>query len=177
VVMKLLSPDILHKSEVGGVLLDVGNEDAVRASYERLMWNAAENAPGARVTGVLVARQISGAVEVALGISRDPVFGPVVMVGLGGVFIEIFADVAFRRCPVDAAQAEAMIRSLRGFPLLDGARGRPKADVAALAQALVALSRFAAAAGPRLTSAEINPLLVLPAGQGAFAADAVIEMA
>jgi acyl-CoA synthetase (NDP forming) len=177
VVMKLLSPDILHKSEVGGVLLDVGDEDAVRASYERLMWNAAENAPGARVTGVLVARQISGAVEVALGISRDPVFGPVVMVGLGGVFIEILRDVALRRCPVDVTEAEAMIRSLRGFPLLDGARGRPRADVPALARALSALSAFAMAAGERLASVDVNPVLVLPEGQGAWAADAVIELA
>jgi hypothetical protein len=177
VVMKLLSPDILHKSEVGGVLLDVGDEDAVRVSYERLMWNAAENAPGARVTGVLVARQISGAVEVALGISRDPVFGPVVMVGLGGVFIEILRDVALRRCPVDVTEAEAMIRSLRGFPLLDGARGRPRADVPALARALSALSAFAMAAGERLASVDVNPVLVLPEGQGAWAADAVIELA
>ncbi|HEY8611032.1 MAG TPA: acetate--CoA ligase family protein [Roseomonas sp.] len=177
VVMKLLSPDILHKSEVGGVMLDVADEAAVRAHYERLMWNAAENAPGARVTGVLVARQIRGAVEVALGITRDPVFGPVAMVGLGGVFIEVLRDVALRRCPVDVGEAEAMIRSLRGFPLLDGARGRPRADVPALARALSALSAFAVAAGPGLASVDVNPVLVLPEGQGAFAADAVIELA
>jgi acyl-CoA synthetase (NDP forming) len=98
------------------------------------------------------------------------------MVGLGGVFIEILKDVAFRRCPFDPAQAEAMIRSLKGFPLLDGARGKPKADVKALAESLAALSRFAVAAGPRLASVDVNPMLVLPAGQGAFAADAVIEI-
>jgi acyl-CoA synthetase (NDP forming) len=177
VVAKILSPDILHKSEMGGVLLGLGDAGAVRQGYATLMQRAQAHAPGARIDGVLVAKQVTGGTEIALGVVRDPVFGPMAMVGLGGVFIEIFADVAFRRCPVDATQAEAMIRSLRGFPLLDGARGRPKADVAALAQALVALSRFAAAAGPRLASAEINPLLVLPAGQGAFAADAVIEMA
>ncbi|MBP0446399.1 acetate--CoA ligase family protein [Roseomonas sp. SSH11] len=177
VVMKLLSPDILHKSEIGGVMLNVADEEAVRANYERLMWNAAENAPKARVTGVLVARQVSGAVEVALGILRDPVFGPVAMVGLGGVFIEVLRDVALRRCPVDVAEAEAMIRSLRGFPLLDGARGRPRADVPALAWALSALSAFAVAAGERLVSVDVNPVLVLPEGQGAWAADAVIELA
>ncbi|MGK7870070.1 acetate--CoA ligase family protein [Falsiroseomonas sp. E2-1-a20] len=177
VVAKILSPDILHKSEMGGVLLGLGHADAVRAGFATLMQRARAHAPEARIDGVLVAKQVTGGVEIALGVVRDPVFGPMAMVGLGGVFIEIFKDVAFRRCPVDAGQAEAMIRSLRGFPLLDGARGKPKADVAALAQALVALSRFAAAAGPRLASAEINPLLVLPAGQGAFAADAVIEVA
>jgi acetate---CoA ligase (ADP-forming) len=125
---------------------------------------------------VLIAKQVKGAVEMALGIARDPVFGPVAMVGLGGVFIEILKDVAFRRCPFTEAQAEAMIRSLKGFPLLDGARGRPKADVPALAAALAALSRFAAAADDRLLAVDINPLLVLPEGQGAFAADAVIEV-
>jgi acyl-CoA synthetase (NDP forming) len=176
VVMKLLSPDILHKSEVGGVVLNVADEDAVRENYDHLMRNAARNAPGARVTGILVARQITGAVEMALGITRDPVFGPIAMVGLGGVFIEVLRDVALRRCPVDLVEAEAMIRSLRGFPLLDGARGRPRADVPALARILSALSAFAVAAGDGLTSVDINPVLVLPEGQGAFAADAVIEL-
>jgi acyl-CoA synthetase (NDP forming) len=176
VVAKLLSPDILHKSEIGGVLLDLGDEAAVQAGFATLLARAAERAPGARVDGVLAARQVRGAVEIALGVTRDPVFGPVAMVGLGGVFIEVFRDVAFRRCPVDEAQAEGMIRALRGFPLLDGARGRPRADVPALARALVALSRFAAAAGPRLLSAEINPLMVLPEGEGVLAADAVIEL-
>jgi acyl-CoA synthetase (NDP forming) len=176
VVAKILSPDILHKSEMGGVLLGLGDAGAVRDAFATLMQRARAHAPEARIDGVLVAKQVTGGVEIALGVVRDPVFGPIAMVGLGGVFIEIFKDVAFRRCPVDATQAEAMIRSLRGFALLDGARGKPKADVAALARSLVALSRFAAAAGPRLASAEINPLLVLPAGQGAFAADAVIEL-
>jgi hypothetical protein len=123
---------------------------------------------------VLVARQVKDAVEMAIGVVRDPVFGPVAMVGLGGVFIEVFRDVAFRRCPVGAAEAEAMIRGLRGFALLDGARGRPKADVTALSRALAALSRFGTL--PRVASAEVNPLMVLPAGQGALAADAVIEL-
>ncbi|WP_027284808.1 acetate--CoA ligase family protein [Rubritepida flocculans] len=177
VVMKILSPDILHKSEIGGVLLDVADEAAVREGFATLMARAAEHAPGARLEGVLVARQIKGAVEMALGLLRDPVFGPVAMVGLGGVFIEVLKDVAFRRCPFGVAEAEAMIRSLKGFPLLDGARGRPRADVAALAEALSRLSAFGAAAGERLVSVDINPFFVLPAGEGGFAADAVIELA
>jgi acyl-CoA synthetase (NDP forming) len=177
VVLKLLSPDILHKSEIGGVLLNVADEASVRTGFATLLARAAERAPGARVDGVLVAKQVSGAVEMAAGVVQDPVFGPVVMVGLGGVFIEVFRDVAFRRCPVSEEDAAQMIRSLRGFPLMDGARGKPKADVAALARAVAALSRFGAAAGPRLLSAEINPLMVLPDGEGALAADAVIELA
>ncbi|PZW45865.1 6-carboxyhexanoate-CoA ligase [Humitalea rosea] len=176
VVMKILSPDILHKSEIGGVLLGVADEEAVRAGFARIMERATAAAPKARIEGVLVARQISGGVEIAMGILRDPVFGPVAMVALGGIFIEIFKDTAFRRCPFGVEEAETMIRSLRGFPLLDGARGRPVADVPALAAALSVLSRFAAGAGPTLLGVDVNPMLVLPAGQGAWAADAVIEI-
>jgi len=177
VVLKILSPDILHKSEIGGVLLDVADAAAVRAGFATLLARAAAHAPGARIEGVLVAKQIKGAVEMALGVFRDPVFGPVAMVGLGGIFIEVLKDFCLARCPFDAAQAEAMIRSLRGFAVLDGARGKPRADVAALARALSALSAFAAAAGPKLLSVDVNPLLVLPAGEGCFAADAVVEVA
>ena len=177
VVMKILSPDILHKSEIGGVLLDVADEAAVREGFATLMTRAAERAPGARIEGALVAKQIKGAVEMALGLFRDPVFGPVAMVGLGGIFIEVLKDVAFRRCPFGVEEAEAMIRSLKGFPLLDGARGRPKADVKALAQALANLSAFGVAAGDRLTSVDINPFFVLPEGEGGYAADAVLEIA
>ena len=174
VVMKILSPDIAHKSEIGGVLLDVADEAGVRTGFATLLERAAARAPAARIEGVLVARQIKGAVEMALGIFQDPVFGPVAMVGLGGIFIEVLKDVAFRRCPFDATEAGRMIRGLRGFPLLDGARGRPKADVAGLARALSALSSFAVAAGPRLRAVDVNPLLVLPVG--AYAADAVVEL-
>ncbi|HZF76460.1 MAG TPA: acetate--CoA ligase family protein, partial [Acetobacteraceae bacterium] len=176
VVQKILSPDILHKTEIGGVLLGLADEAAVREGFATLMERAAARAPGARVEGVLVAKQVTGAVEMALGLTRDPVFGPVAMVGLGGVFIEVFADVALHRCPVDMATAERMVRSLRGFPLLDGARGRPRADLDALCRALVTLSEFGAGAGPRLRAVDVNPLLVLPEGQGALAADAVIEL-
>jgi acyl-CoA synthetase (NDP forming) len=176
VVLKILSPDILHKSEMGGVLLDVADADAVRHGFAALLDRARHHAPAARIEGVLVAKQVKGAVEMALGVIRDPVFGPVAMVGLGGIFIEVLKDVSFRRCPFGPEEAERMIRSLRGFPLLDGVRGRPRADVPALARALSALSTFAASAGPRLLSVDVNPMLVLPEGQGCFAADAVIEV-
>ncbi len=176
VVLKILSPDILHKSEIGGVLLDVADAAAVRQGYVTLLERAHQHAPTARIEGVLVAKQIKGAVEMAMGILRDPVFGPVAMVGLGGIFIEVLKDFCLHRCPFDTAQAERMIRSLKGFPLLDGARGRPKADVAALAKALSALSAFAVAAGPRLAGVDVNPVLVLPQGQGCYAADAVVEV-
>jgi acyl-CoA synthetase (NDP forming) len=173
VVLKLASPDIAHKSEIGGVILGLHDAGAVRAAHATLLDRARANAPHARITGVLAATQLAG-VECILGISRDPVFGPVAMVGLGGIFTEIFHDVAHQLCPFGAPEAVALIRGLRGFPLLDGARGRPKARVAALADALARLSVFAHQAGPRLAAVDINPIIVTP--DGAFAADAVIEL-
>ena len=176
VVMKILSPDILHKSEIGGVLLNVSDAGAVRDGFGLLLERAKAAVPTAKLEGVLVAKQLQGGVECILGIHRDPVFGPVAMFGLGGIFVEILKDVVFRRCPFGADVAEQMIRSIKGAPLLLGARGRPKADVKALAETLARLSAFAVAAGPRLQSIDLNPVFAMPEGQGAFAVDAVIEV-
>ncbi len=176
VVMKILSADILHKSEIGGVLLDVDSEDAVRAGFATLMQRAKAAAPNAKVDGVLVAKQLKGGVECILGITRDPVFGPVAMFGLGGIFVEVMKDVVFRRAPFGPDVAEEMIRSIKGAPLLMGARGRKPADIKALADMLSRLSAFAAAAGPDLASIDLNPVFAMPDGEGAFAVDAVIEV-
>jgi acetate---CoA ligase (ADP-forming) len=176
VVMKILSPDILHKSEIGGVLLGLGDAAAARAGHAALIARARDACPRARLEGVLVAREISGAVECILGVHRDPCFGPIAMFGLGGVFVEVLGDVVFRRCPFDEVGARQMIGSVRGAALLHGARGRRPADVTALARMFSRLSAFAASAGPRLCSLDLNPVLVLPDGAGAFVADAVIEI-
>jgi acyl-CoA synthetase (NDP forming) len=176
VVMKILSPDITHKSEIGGVLLNVADRAAVRDGYDLLIARAKRAAPQARIEGVLVAKQLQGGVECILGIHRDPVFGPIAMFGLGGIFVEVMKDVVFRRCPFGDDVAEQMIRSIKGAPLLLGARGRPKADIRALAHMLARLSAFAAAAGPRLLSIDLNPVFAMPEGTGAFAVDAVIEV-
>jgi acyl-CoA synthetase (NDP forming) len=176
IVMKILSPDILHKSEIGGVLLDITDADAVRSGFALLLERAKAAAPTARVEGVLVAKQLKGGVECILGIHRDPVFGPMAMFGLGGIFVEVLQDVVFRRCPFGPGTAEAMIRSIKGAPLLLGARGRKKADVRALAEMLSRLSAFAVGAGDRLRSIDLNPVFAMPEGEGAFAADAVIEV-
>ena len=176
VVMKILSPDILHKSEIGGVLLDVADIAAVRNGFDLLLERARKAAPSARIEGVLVAKQLKGGVECILGIHRDPVFGPIAMFGLGGIFVEVLKDVVFRRAPFGADIAEQMIRSIKGAPLLLGARGRKPVDVKALAAMLARLSAFAAAAGPHLASIDLNPVFAMPEGEGAFAADAVIEV-
>jgi len=177
VVMKVLSPDILHKSDIGGVKLDIRDPDGVQSAFAAIMASVAEEAPDARVTGVLVARQMTGGVECFMGISRDPTFGPVAVFGLGGIFVEILKDVAVRQCPFDEAAAREMILSIRAAAILKGARSRPPADVVALAAMLSRLSRFAIAAGPGLRSVDLNPVLAMPQGQGAFALDAVLEIA
>jgi acyl-CoA synthetase (NDP forming) len=176
VVMKIVSADILHKSEIGGVLLNIADADAAAAGFETLMARAQAAMPQARREGVLVVKQMQGGVECIIGIHRDPVFGPVAMFGLGGVFVEVLRDVVLRLCPFGEAEAEAMIRAIKGLPLLTGARGRPPADIKALAAALARLSVFAHEAGPRLRAIEINPIIAMPEGKGAFALDAVIEL-
>ena len=176
VVMKILSPDILHKSEIGGVVLNVTSDDQVGENFSLLMQRARAAVPQARLDGVLVAKQLSGGVECILGVHQDPVFGPVAMFGLGGIFVEVLQDVVLHRCPFGVDVAEKMIRSIRGAPLLLGARGRPPVDIQALAQTLSRLSAFAVSAGPTLQSIDLNPVLAMPEGQGAYAVDAVIEI-
>jgi acyl-CoA synthetase (NDP forming) len=176
VVMKIVSSDILHKSEIGGVLLNIDDEAGVREGFALLILRGKTAAPHARLDGVLVAKQLNGGVECILGIHQDPVFGPVAMFGLGGIFVEILQDVVLHRCPFGPDVAEKMIRSIKGAPLLLGARGRPVADIKALSEMLSQLSAFAVAAGPRLQSIDLNPVLAMPQGQGAYAVDAVIEV-
>ena len=174
VVMKVVSADITHKSDVGGVVLDIRDEDAAAHAYDRIVAAVAKAAPQARIQGVLVAPMVRGGVECILGARRDPVLGPVVMVGAGGVNVELLGDVALRLAPVTIEQAREMIGELKAAALLRGFRGAPAADVAALAEAIVRLSRFAMAAGDTLDSVELNPVAVLPEGQGALALDAVL---
>jgi len=171
-VLKIVSPDITHKSDVGGVVLNLASAEAVRRAYDEVTAGVGRAVPGARIAGCLVAPMVTGGVEIILGAQWDPAFGPVVMLGLGGIFVEAMKDVTFRLAPFDEVEARRMIGELRALPVLKGLRGRPPADLAALAEALVRLSRFAAAQGPALQSLDINPFLVLP--KGAMALDAVI---
>lgn len=174
IVMKIVSPDILHKSEIGGVLLNVADEAAVREGFATLMERGRTHAPDARLDGVLLAPMVKDGVETILGVVRDPVFGPVVMFGLGGIFVEVLKDVTFRVAPFGLDVAREMIREVKGFPLLDGARGRPPADVEALAAALAQLSSFAHANADSMETIDVNPFLVRPRGQGGVAVDALI---
>lgn len=170
VALKLISPDILHKTDIGGVLLNVPDEAAAGAGFETIVARAHAAHPGAHVRGVQVQQMVSGGQEVIVGVKRDPTFGPLVMFGLGGVYVEALADVSFRLAPLTAADAEALIDEVRAAKLLAGLRGAPPADRAALADALVRIGQLAAD-HPEIAELDINPLLVLPAGQGVMAVD------
>lgn len=172
--IKVVSPDILHKTDVGGVALGVPAKEVAEA-VRTMRATVSCAAPTARLDGFLITPMLTGGVECLLGVHSDPLFGPVVVFGLGGVTVEIYKDVTTRMAPVTKDAALDMIRAIRGFPVLDGFRGRPKADVAALANAIVALSRLADANRDHVKTLEVNPLLVLPEGQGVIALDAVIE--
>ena len=174
VALKIVSRDIAHKTEIGGVVLDVASGSAAAQAYEAIVAAAARHAPQARIDGVALAPMARGGVELIVGARQDPVFGPVVLVGLGGIHVEVLRDVALRVGAVDLAEARRMLAELKGHALLAGARGRPPADLDAAAQAIAALSVYAAANAGRFESIEINPLLVRPVGQGAVALDALI---
>jgi len=174
VVLKIASEDIAHKTEIGGVALNLPDDAAVREAYERVMANAKQHAPQARLDGVLVAPMVRGGVELIAGVSRDPVFGPVVMVGLGGIYAEILKDVAVQVAPVSEDEALRMIRSLKMFPLLDGARGQAKADVRAAARTVARLSDFACRHAQDVAEIDMNPILVKPEGEGVLVLDALM---
>jgi acyl-CoA synthetase (NDP forming) len=175
VVLKVVSADIPHKSDIGGVVLGVAGEAEARAAYDAIMRNVAYAAPAAAIEGVLVAPQIGAGIEMILGSVRDATFGPCVMLGMGGIFAEAMGDRVLRLAPVDRRQALEMIGALKGASLLlKGARGRQPADLDALADAVVALSRLAAAGADWLDSVDINPLIVRAQGQGAVAVDALV---
>ena len=172
VVVKLLSPDILHKSDIGGVRLSLRSASEVQRAYQEIVAAGREASPEADIRGCLIAPMVHGGVETILGVQRDPVFGPVVMFGLGGIFVEALEDVTFRVAPFDVAEAHAMIREINAYPILTGLRGQAPSDIDALAEALAALSRFANANAEALQSLDVNPFVVLP--KGAVALDGVL---
>lgn len=172
-VLKIVSADIAHKTEYGLIRLKLQDRTAVGDAFEDVMTKA-KALPGVRIDGVTLEPMVPGGVELLVGVTRDPIFGPMLTVGLGGVFTELMGDVRHALLPVDEVQAQGMVRGLKGFALLDGFRGSPKADVDAAARAIAAVSDAVLAAGPRLREVEINPLLVMPVGQGAVAIDALV---
>jgi acyl-CoA synthetase (NDP forming) len=172
--MKIQSRDIPHKSEVGGVRVDIATLDEALAAYDRLLERARHHRPDAELQGVLVSPMAKKGVEIIVGTMLDPTFGPMIMVGLGGITTELFKDVIWRPAPVSAAEATAMLGALKAAPLLNGFRGAPKADVPALAQLIAQISQLAAGLKGDVAEIEINPVLVHPLGEGVTIVDALV---
>jgi acetyl-CoA synthetase (ADP-forming) len=170
--LKIVSPDILHKSDIGGVELNVAGDAEAEAAYERITRRVRERLPEARLDGVLVEEMASGGIEVVASVTRDPQLGPVLMVGLGGLWVELLRDVSFRLVPVDRADVVEMLGELQAAPVLSGARGGVAVDRDALVDALLALNDLSRELGEDVREVEINPLMV--SSHGVSAIDAVI---
>ncbi len=177
VVLKVDSSDIPHKTEAGGVRLGLRDAAEVRAAHDAILASARAYAPGARIAGTVVQEMVRGGVEVIVGVTYDAQLGPTLLYGTGGVTVEVYQDVALRHCPVSPAEARAMVAEVKGSRLLEGFRGQPRADVEALVDALVRVSHLAVQLQGRVAELDINPLLVLPAGQGVKAVDALVVVA
>jgi acyl-CoA synthetase (NDP forming) len=175
VAIKIQSPDISHKTEAKAVRLGITGEPELAAAYVEVLANARAYNPKAKIDGVLIQEMVKGGTEAILGVTNDPLFGPAVMFGLGGIFAEVLKDVAFRLAPVTRSMAREMIAEIKGHPLLTGARGRPPADIDALADAIVKLSALAVDLEENLAELDVNPLFVMVKGQGVVAADALIK--
>ena len=177
VVLKIDSPDILHKTEAGLVELGCETGEQATAAFHRIIGRAREHFPEAMINGVLVQEMVAGCVaECIVGMKKDPQFGPTILFGLGGIFVEVFGDVALRVAPLTPGDAAQMVRETKGYKLLAGARGRPKADVAAIEDVLLKMSRLALDLEPHIAEIDINPLMVLEEGRAAKAADALIAL-
>jgi acyl-CoA synthetase (NDP forming) len=173
-VMKIQSRDIPHKSEVGGVRVGIATKGEVFLAYEALLNNARRHRPDADMQGVLVGPMANKGVEIIVGTLLDATFGPVIMVGLGGITTELFRDVVYRPAPVSATEAAAMLAELKAAPLLNGFRGAAKADVAALSELIAQVSVLAAQQASGISEIELNPVLVHPEGQGVTIVDALV---
>jgi acyl-CoA synthetase (NDP forming) len=177
VVLKVESPAIPHKTEAGVVRLGVHDEAELRQAYAEIMRNANRYAPKAEVLGVLVQEMVQGGIEVIVGLSQDPLFGPVLLFGMGGIFVELYQDTALRACPITQSEAREMLHEVKGARLLQGFRGQPAVDVEALIQLLVRVSELGIQCAQEIREMDLNPLLVLPNGQGVKVADALLVLA
>ncbi len=174
VAAKIVSPDIVHKFDVGGVVLGIRNKTALEDAYGSIMESVRAKAPGARIEGVSVQEMISGGVEVILGLKRDRTFGHMIMLGLGGIMVEVMRDVTFRVVPIRENSAYRMIKTIKAYKLLEGVRGRPRSDINSLAEHILRLSQMCTELAADIEELDINPLIVLPEGKGCRMADARI---
>lgn len=176
VALKLVSSEIVHKTEIGGVQLDLRDEAAVRAAFDTIRGRLARENKLDAMDGVLVQPMISGGVEVMVGVTQDPSFGPLIGFGLGGIHVEILKDVCFRVTPITDHDAKEMVRSIRGYPLLEGYRGHPPADIPAIEELLLRVARLIEEL-PEIGELDLNPVFALPPGQGCVIVDARMRVA
>ena len=172
VAMKISSPDISHKSDVGGVVLNVKKEE-VKSSYSDMISRVSKAVPQANIEGVLVQQMAPSGHEVIVGLKKDAQFGHALMFGLGGIFVEVYKDVSFRVTPIDKKEALGMISEIKGYPILKGIRGRKPADMDAVAQVLVSVSEMAEK--ENIAELDINPLIAGEKGAVAVDARAMVE--
>ncbi|MDD5472723.1 MAG: acetate--CoA ligase family protein [Candidatus Methanoperedens sp.] len=172
VAMKISSPDISHKSDVGGVVLNVGRED-VRATYNEIISIIKKAVPNANIEGILVQQMAPPGHETIVGLKKDAQFGHALMFGLGGIFVEVYKDVSFRVVPIDKSDALDMIAEIKGYPILKGIRGRKPADIEAIARVLMSVSDLAEK--ENIIELDINPLIVSESGAVAVDARAMVE--
>lgn len=171
VVLKVVSPDISHKTDVGGVILNVRSPEEVVRSYRLILDNVRSRAPGSRVSGILVQKMASPDLEVIVGSVRDRIFGPVIMFGLGGVFVEVLKDVSFRVTPLTEQDVDDMIREIKGYKVLEGYRGFPPRDIEALKRVILGLAKMVSELD-ELEEVDLNPIFLYPLGKGALIVDA-----
>ncbi|MDF9409333.1 acetate--CoA ligase family protein [Pelotomaculum isophthalicicum JI] len=175
VALKIDSPDIPHKTEAGGVKLNIETPEKIKEAYREIIHSVKKHNPDALIRGILVQEMLTGGIEVIAGISRDPVFGPTVMFGLGGIFVEALEDVSLRIAPLNMEDTREMIGEIKGFKVLSGLRGKPPADQEAIVDVLLKLSQISVDF-PQINELDINPLFVFPKGQGVRAADVLITI-
>ncbi|MFL2646304.1 MAG: acetate--CoA ligase family protein [Dehalococcoidia bacterium] len=174
VVMKIVSPEIAHKSDVGGVVVGVENSDDVRSVFAEINRSVADKAPQAEIDGVAIQAMVPQGTEIIVGSTTDEQFGPVMMFGLGGVFVEILEDVAFRIVPLEPKDASDIVREIKGFPLLDGARGREKADLDSLENLILKVSNLVDE-NPQIAELDLNPVFAYSDGVVAVDAHIVLD--
>jgi acetyltransferase len=176
VALKIQSPDILHKTEVGGVIVNLGDAQAVRAAYDAIVASVKRHKPNAVIEGMLVQKMAPKGHELVIGMVNDPTFGPIMMAGFGGVTVELFGDVVHRPAPLGVDDAKAMIRGLKSARLLEGFRGAKPVDVSPMAELIATLSQVAAANRDSIQEMEFNPVILHADGSGLTIADALIVL-
>ncbi|MCS7258419.1 MAG: acetate--CoA ligase family protein [candidate division WOR-3 bacterium] len=170
-VLKIVSGDIIHKTEVGGVALDITNDEELLMKYEEMNKRIRTLMPEAKIEGYLLQKMAQPGIETILGIKKDPQFGSIIMFGLGGIYVEVLKDVSFRICPIRALSARHMIEEIKGYKILQGFRGRRPADIQIIEESLIRLSQLTTDF-PEFSEIDINPFLVYEENQGAYALDA-----